>query len=786
MKKLKAKKQKRVKKIKSKVKFHASQVRNTSHSSLPHAQPRISPSFQNSEINQQLNIASQYGQQGRLDLVEAICRNILEKYPEEPRALHLLSLVALQQNKLTEALDYLHKAIQYNPTASELYNQLGVIYCQLKEYDKGIEYCQKAITLKPNLSEGYYNLGLAYQHQKSFEMALTYYQKALLYAPQQPTLQNQIGNVLQEMGKIKESLNFYKKAVSLAPNRFDYIYNQASALKLAGEIEASERAYLKAIQLKPDYKEAINNLGVLYLETNRFDQAKQQFEKILSLQPTFIPAIKNAGDLESKLENYQAAASYYYQGLQIEPDNLELMNAYIFMLKSDCEWQPLEEWSQRLIKITQEKLLKGEECFTSPFSSLSLWLTGEQQLLFAQSHAKRIFHSILPKEKNFLTNLNIERKLKIGYVSADFRDHPVAHLISGVLEHHDRNHFEIIAFSLGPDDKSIYRERIKNACDQFIDFYTVDNQKAIEIILNSKVDILIDLMGYTNYARLELFAHRLAPIQIGYLGYPGTSGTNFMDYYIADETVLPLSEIHTFSEKIIYLPDTYFAADNKLVIDQNIPDRASCGLPEEAIVYCCFCTHYKLEPIVFDAWMKILQQVSNSVLWLFSRNSIFENNLRKKALKYGIVPERLIFAYRETKEKHLARHVHADIFLDTFIYNAHTTATDALWAGVPLITIVGNTFARKVSASLLKAIEMPELIAPSIEAYIQLAVNYGLDKNALIILKQKLQEKIKSAPLFNTALYTKNLEKAYQKAWNYSTKKIQHDYLYLKEKESIT
>src|SRR3989338_3402456 len=716
-------------------------------------------------LQAQLSRAAQYGQQGHFQEAEKICVELLKRFPNHPEALHLAGLAALQQQKIPAAIDFFQKAIRAQGKNPAFYNHLGVAYCYNQQVAEGLQAYGKAIQLNSSFAEAHLNLGIALAKAKRWEEAKQHDEKACALAPNNPIAWNELGNLYQVQGDLSQAVMAYQQALKINPHYAEGYYNLGMALRQQHQLEAAKTCYQKALALKPHYIEARNNLGTIFMDLEQASAGIEQFKQVLAENPHFIPAIKNLGDIYLRLDRYQEAIAVFKQGLSQQPDHLELLNAIVLALKNDAEWNELEVWQSALMTALQKALAAGELCHLSPFSALSLPFDQALCAKIAADHAHHTFQSIVPKVYSVYMTSKL-RKLRIGYVTADFRDHPVGHLLPGVLEHNDRAQFEIIAYSIGPEDHSTYRSRIKKACDQFIDLAQRSIADGVDRIRSDQVDILIDLMGYTNYAKPEIFAHRCAPIQIGYLGYPGTCGGSFLDYYIADPTALPETLGCHFSEKILYLPHAYFATDDHMAVAAEPPTRAECQLPEDVFVYCCFCTHYKLSLPAFNAWMKILAAVPNSVLWLFSRTESFEQNLRKIAMQQNISADRIIFAKRESKERHLARHRHADLFLDTFLYNAHTTAIDALWTGVPLITYLGQTMQSRVSAALLKAIDLPELITVSVEEYIEKAISYGRNKDAHAALKQKLQDHILTTPLFNTAGYTRDLEKAYRLSWD--------------------
>jgi protein O-GlcNAc transferase len=356
-------------------------------------------------------------------------------------------------------------------------------------------------------------------------------------------------------------------------------------------------------------------------------------------------------------------------------------------------------------------------------------------------------------------------RIRIGYISADFRTHPIAQLVAGLFERHDKSRFEISAVSYGPDDGSAFRDRIKAAVENFIDVHAMTDEKIAQSIRDREIDILVDLTGLTQYNRFGVLSRRVAPIQVNFLGFPGTTGAEWMDYIIADATIIPEDHFRFYSEQVVWLPDAYQPNDEKRLIAERLPTRAECNLPEVGFVFCCFNNTYKIAPEIFAVWMKLLRAVEGSVLWLLETNPTATQNLRNEGKARGISPDRLIFAPKIALADHLSRHRQADLFLDTLPYNAHTTASDALWAGVPIVTCLGETFAARVAASLLKAVGLPELITTSLEGYEALALKLARELSFLAGIKAKLARNRDTYPLFDSARFARHIEAAYTTMW---------------------
>jgi predicted O-linked N-acetylglucosamine transferase (SPINDLY family) len=409
-----------------------------------------------------------------------------------------------------------------------------------------------------------------------------------------------------------------------------------------------------------------------------------------------------------------------------------------------------------------QELITGEYNIILPFVSLGIF---DDPAL----HQKIATNYSLQYQKNFDESKNKElrifdkRKIRIGYFSADFKNHAVASLTVELFELHNKNRFEVFAFSFGVDDKSPVRLRLSQAFDQFIDISGISDLGIAKLSRDMQIDIAIDLGGYTADSRTGIFSYRAAPIQVSYIGYLGTMGADYIDYIIADKTLIPTESQSYYSEKVVYLPNSYQVNDRKRLISDRKFTRQELGLPEHGFIFCCFNNNFKILPATFEGWMRILKVVEGSVLWLFQDNSWAVENLKKEAEKQGISADRLVFAERMPLPEHLARHRQADLFLDTFPYNAHTTASDALWTGLPVLTLIGRSFASRVAASLLNAVGLPELITNTQEEYESLAIELAMNPQKLTDIKLKLAKNRLTTPLFDTPLFTKNLEDAYIK-----------------------
>ena len=655
---------------------------------------------------------------GQLKQAQAMCNKILEIEPRHVDAIHLLGVIAYQTGNHQVAVDLFSSAIEVNPNIADFYSNLGVALQELKQLDDALVSYNKAISLQPDYIDAYYNRGNALKELKQFEAAIASYDKAIVLRPDYAEAFSNRGNVLKELK----------------------------------QLEAAVASYMKAIELKPDYAEAYSNLGNTLKELKRFDEALASYKRAINLKPDLAEAFSNQGNVFNELKQFEAAVASYDKAIVLRPDFEYLFGTKLHMKMHLCDWQDFELNTLELIL----KIQKNEKASPSfPTLALPLSLADQRQAAEIYSGDK------YPNNTSLGSIIKSVRKQKIciGYYSSDFHAHPVSLLTVGLFENHDKTKFELIAFSFGPDIKDEIRSRINKAFDQFIDIRAKSDREVAIISRSIGIDIAIDLGGHTQYSRTGIFSYRAAPVQLSYVGYLGTMGANYYDYLIADSTLISLDTQAFYSEKIIYLP-SYQVNDNKQEISTSTLSRQDLNLPSSGFVFCCFNANYKIIPSTFDGWMRILRAVPESVLLLYSDVQAASENLKLEAQKRGVNPERLYFGKKLIRSKYLARCRAADLFLDTLPYNAGATASDALWAGLPVLTCVGESFASRYAASLLKAIGLPELVTETQSEYEALAIELATNPAKLKVIKNKLDINRLRTPLFDTPRFTKNLEAA--------------------------
>ena len=525
---------------------------------------------------------------------------------------------------------------------------------------------------------------------------------------------------------------------------------------LRGQFDDAARIYRKILRAEPGNADVLILLGMVRDRQMRHEEAIEHFDKAIRFKPDSPQAHYNRGISLTKLDRYPEAAPSFSRAVALRPDLPEALGEYAVAQRHACNWSDHDRIARELTSAVRKGIvvspLKFMQFSDDPADLFACTKKFAEQATSAQPSTRRAAPRRPPASGE---------RIRIAYVSGDLRIHPIGQLIVGLIEHHDRTRFEVTAISTGPQDGSPLRKRLEKAFDRFIDARDMTTEALAARIAELKIDVLVDVAGFTDYNRIDLFAARSAPIQVNYLCFPGTMGVDFLDYIVVDPFVASAGADAHFSEKFAHLPDTYLASDPKRPIAKRTPSRAECGLPDVGFVFCCFNGNLKITPRVFDVWMRLLQSVPGSVLWLLKGSAAAEQNLRREAEARGIAPARLSFATRIPLDEHLARHRLADLFLDTFPYNAHTTASDALWAGLPIVTFAGRAFHARVAGSLLHAIGLPDLVTSSLEEYEALAFSLATEPDRLAEVRGRLAHNRLTMPAFDIDRYRRNLEAAY-------------------------
>jgi protein O-GlcNAc transferase len=667
-----------------------------------------------------------------------------------------LGWICKRYDEASEAYD---RALSINPGLETAWLGRGNVCCDLRRYDAAFDAYDKALSIRPDLAEAWLGKGNVHWKLKRHQEALEAFDRALSIKPDLETAWLGRANACFDLKRHDEALANFERALSIKPDLAEARLGGGNVFAEMKRLDEALAAYEQALSIRPDLVEAWVGRGNVLWSLKRYEQALASYDRTLSLNPDFEGAWLGRGNVFSDLRRYDDAFAAYDKAWSIEPDLEGLEGARLHAKMNLCDWTNLEEEAVHL-----NQAIGAGKPNSSPFTLLSVTDSPDEQLRCARVWVAAR-HPLLARAAGSPGPTYDHGKIRLGYVSPDLREHPVGYLTAEMFENHDPNRFETYAFSIGPDDDSSTRRRLQGAFDRFVDCHGKSDGEVLQEIKQAQIDILVDLAGHTQNARPSLFAARPARVAVNFLGFAGTLGSKGLsDYIIADHVVLPDSNSHYFEEKVVRLPGSFMPRDTKgQAIDGIVVDRADHDLRPDWIVFCCFNNAYKINPPLFASWMNILKKVDHSVLWLSGMGDTAKSNLRREAKKAGVDPDRLVFAkHVSSLAEHIARHRLADLFLDTLPYNAHTTASDALWAGLPIVTQIGESFAGRVAASLLSAVGLPELIARTRHDYEALAIDLALDRQKLQVIRQKLQENRSRSLLFDMARYVKRLEAAYE------------------------
>jgi protein O-GlcNAc transferase len=737
------------------------------------------------------NLALVLQQRGKLAEAVAAHRYAIKLNPNYAEACFALGNTLKQQGNLDEAMASYRAAIASRRDYAEAHNNVGVLFQMQGRFDQAASAYREAVALRPAYAEAHFNLGAVLHQSNELAAAAAVYRRVISLHPEIAQAHNNLGTVLKDQGLLDEALAAFEHAISLKTDYAEAFHNRGTIMQQRGNPEAALVAYGQAIRLRGDYADAINNAGIVLQELGRAgeaidlyrqliarapahadawnnlgtalladgraDEARTAFEQALALRPNFPEAVYNLGNAWRELGNLNEAIAAYQNALRLRPDDPEAFSQLVYHRAQACEWSDYEADQEKLLDMVRA----GAR--VPPFNLLATPATASDQL----SCARQWIAPTRPSgDSVFVHRPRVEsERIRLGYLSGDFHQHATAHLMAELFERHDRGRFEVSAYSYGPDDFSPMRARLVGAFDRFVDMRAASHRDAAGMIHADRIDILIDLKGYTHHARPAIPAHRPAPVQVSYLGFPATMGADFIDYIIVDRFVVPESQQPFFAERLVHLPGCYQVNDRKRERVGSDTSRQQCRLPADGLVFCSFNNSYKISPIVFDIWMRLLQAVPGSVLWLLESNALVKGHLRSEAARRGVDPERLIFAPLVAPAEHIGRHRHADLFLDTLPCNAHTTASDALWAGLPVVTCSGETFAGRVAGSLLTALGMAELITGSLVDYEQTALALAQNPQRLAALRETLAQQRDKSALFDLPRTTLHLEAAYTQMW---------------------
>lgn len=726
--------------------------------------------------------AVQLQEKGKIVEAEAIYRNVVKNNPADFVCNYQLGVITFSNCDYSTALVYFECAKKVNSVYAPLWYNTGITLGRLGRYEEAIVNIDQAINIDPayqsavkqresliafmkldnnkpaNTQTSAYsekiNRAFEMQAQGLLDDAVEMFYEILAGNPSDiPTLYS-LGLIEITRKDPEKALTYFERCLVVRPDYALLWYNRGVVTHSLKQHDKAIESYEKALALDPGYKEAMINRGAVLVEMKRHKDALLNYEELLKVDPNNDKALCNRGIILTDFKLNDLAIQTFERLIQISPDYDYALGLLSFAKLHACSWENLAKYNSMII----EGIHAGKRvCKTQALLAISN--EPREHLLCAQIFAR---HFYPVQEPVWRGEVYDHKKIRIAYISPDFREHPVGHLTAGIFENHDKDKFEIIAISLGIDDNSSLRERMLVAFDKFIDVRQMSSRDVAVMMREMEIDIAVDLGGYTADTRTDILAHRPAPIQVNYLGYSSTMGAEYIDYIIADRHIIPEEYQDCYSEQVVYLPDVYLPTDSSVKIAETTPPREEYGLPAEGFVFCSFNHDYKINPPMFDVWMRLLKMVPGSVLWLMKLNESAEQNLMKEAEARGIDASRIIFATRVPRiEDHLARYRLADLFLDTTPYNAHTTTSDVLRVGLPVLTCMGKAFAGRVAGSLLHAVGLPEMITHSLEEYENMALQLAREPDRLESLRRNLQENLSKSPLYDTSRYCRNLEAAY-------------------------
>lgn len=703
---------------------------------------------------------------------ELTYRRLLQVTPDSAIGCNQLGAAQLALNRLAEAEASFRKAISLQPDNIEaIYNLANALRDQ-ERYVDAISVYQQALVLNPGYGDAYNNLGVCCLELGLTEEAKGCFIQAAQLQPHSALPHNNLGNLYKKAGVYTQAIAHYQRALALDPGFLKPLVNLATLYLDQANYPDAIACCEQAIRINPQHADAYNNLSAVYFAMGDYAQAMTCCQQAMALKPDYAEAIYSCGVAQRGLGDIPGAIASYHRALVSKPDYALALNMLIFQMLEICQWEGLDALERQVLT-----LLHGPSApHIQPFTLLAMPSTPAEQRLGAEYAYQR---SIAPATQQVSENAVAvagrgHERLRIGYLSADYHSHATSYLIAELFELHDRRRFEVFAYSYGPDDSGPMRKRLVAACDRFVDIAGDANLAAARRIHQDGVDILVDLKGYTQGSRSAILGFRPAPLQLNWLGYPGTMGGEAVDYILADRHIIPPQYERFYSEKVIRLPDCYQINDRQRQVDERQYSRQDCGLPETGVVFCSFNQNYKITPEMFDVWMRILTQLPDSCLWLLAFNPWAADNLRREAAQRGIDPDRLVFAEKLPLAEHLARYRLADICLDTYPVNSHTTASDALWVGCPLVTCAGETFASRVASSLLHNVGLSSLVTDSLSAYEAKVLALARHPEYLAQLRQKLLAERMTSPLFDSPRFVANLELAYETIWQDYQRQVGH------------
>jgi len=690
----------------------------------------------------------------RFEEALAVYDKVLAREPGSLTVVFDRGNVLAELGRLAEATACYDKVLAGDPAHVGALTNRGNARLGLKHYREALADYDKVLAGKPDDINALGNRATALKELRRYDEALADCERALAIAPDAIGALITRGNVLLEFKRYEDALSSFQRALSVKPDDVDGLNNLGVALTHLQQIGEAIACFDRALAIDPRRARVLDNRGVALFAAGRFSDALESYDRALAIKPDDAGTLYHRGHALANLGRYGEAVEGWQRVLAIDPGHPHVLGSLAFYRLMICDWKEMERITDELVRALAE-----ESRTIEPFTLLAYSVAPADQL----RHTRQYVGNRMPTVSQ-LPPVEIRRrsgKIKVAYLSSSFHRHPTGWQIVELFERHDRSRFEVHGISYGPGDSSDIRARLVKSFDRFHDVMLRSDRDVAQLLRDLEVDIAVDLKGHTEQARPWILAYRPAPIQISYFGFTATMAVDFIDYILADRTVLPFDQQAHYSERIVHLPGCYWPNDSKRQVADQLPSRRSVGLPEDAFVFCCFNNSYKLTPQVFDVWMRLLRQVDGSVLWLLHTSELAMRNLCNEASARGVDPARLVFAPKMEISRHLARHRVADLFLDNLPVNAHTAASDALWVGLPVLTCTGPSFIGRVAASLLESADLPQLVTSSLEEYESAALVLAKDRERLQAVRCRLETSRLTKQLFDTNRLGRNIEAAY-------------------------
>jgi protein O-GlcNAc transferase len=725
-------------------------------------QPRIQIVPPQPSFDAVLADAMKHYRSGMTAEAETLFRRCLQLKPDDPTALRGLAAILFAGGKREQSIRLLERAIDGAPDNPEAWHNLGSAHASLRHFDEAVMAFRRAIELNPAQADLYYDLGRVLRAAGREEEALPMLALAAGAAPQEARYERALGDCLRTLNRPREAASAYRRAIELDPGQAEAAIALGSLYRQEGQPTRALGIYKRLLGTHPTLASAWFNMGAVLFDLDRLEEAADAYRSAYAIDNTLSEAQRYLANVLQKLGRNDEARAAFAVAAAIDPESPTVVADAWYRARLDCDWATSVKLAPASDRDVRTALAAGRGPAMSAHAALVAYDDPALHRAIAKAQslpiAQRVPAEFLGRPRRPVTK---DGPLRIGYLSGDIGEHPVSHLIRGLFRAHDRRAVTVHLYSFGPDDGSEYRREIRESVDAFVDVTGLNDNDAASRIDADGIDILIDLNGQTGSARMGIPARRPAPIQAIWLGYPGTGGADWNDYIVADDFVAPPADAGFYVEQLCLLPHSYLVTDGRQAIAPGRVTRADMALPETGFVFASFNNSYKIDPPLFDVWMRILRAVDGSVFWLPEFDESIRTRLQAEAIARGVEATRLVFARKLPKEWHLKRIGLADLALDTLAYNGHTTTADALWGGLPVLTVTGRSFARRVSGSLLRAIGAPELIVPSLEAYEQTAIGLARDPIRLAELRHRIAANRATAPLFDTDRFARNLERAY-------------------------